>query len=327
MNKMYRSELLEKCKKLGIKGVTTKTKAELLYILREEEHIQILSCSSLNDVLIELITQTQKDKPRKVCKNCGELGHNVTSTICKINIDKNNKLKQKIKTYILSQNCLEDKTIDDYCTELSILLYITPNACKTLYSEIPASEWLDKQMNIGVYFESLNQSTKNCHECDKNMICLQINTHRIWKGNELCDTCWSKYDGIRKTNWEKVKEYRVIQCEICRSIQNHSAERYHYDHLNMFHKDQSVCTMINEGSSLEEIYNEIDKCQILCLSCHHIVTDIEHKLCFTRIKQSLTKSLNQKDIDEEEYYRQTQSYQKIYEEKMKHIYEELKQIL
>ena len=321
---MNRSELLQKCKELGIKGVTSKTKVELIFILQEIEKTQIHSCSSLYDVFKELVNKTPKDKARKVCKNCGDLGHGISSSLCKVNIEKNDRLKRKIKIYILSQNCLDDKTIDEYCAELSILLYITPNACKTLYNEIPAVEWLEREMNIGIYLENLNQPTKKCDECNKKMICLQTNTHRIWKGTVLCDTCWSKYDGDRQSLWEKIKEYRVIQCVICSSIQNHTAERYHYDHLNMFHKDQSICVMVNEGFTIKEIYQEIDKCQVLCLSCHHIVTDIERRLGFTRIKQSLTKSLNQGEIGEEEYCRQTRIYQEIYEEKMRNIYEELK---
>jgi hypothetical protein len=124
--------------------------------------------------------------------------------------------------------------------------------------------------------------------------------------------------------WENIKKYKHIQCEICASTQTYTSERYHYDHLNMFNKDKSVCSMVNEGVNIEEIYAEIDKCQILCLPCHHIVTDIEHKLGFSRIKQTLTRSLNQSEITEEEYNKQTLYYQKIYEEKMKNIYEELK---
>ena len=77
--------------------------------------------------------------------------------------------------------------------------------------------------------------------------------------------------------------------------------------------------MVNEGISIEEIYNEIDKCQILCLSCHHIVTNIENKLGFTRIKQLLTRKINQ--LSEEEYEAQRNHYQTIYEEKMKSIYQ------
>ena len=179
-------------------------------------------------------------------------------------------------------------------------------------------------MNINIYLTNINQLSKKCNECKKNIVCIQTNTHRIWKGNDICDTCWSKYEDYRKLIWEKITAYKTVQCEICYSIQTHMSERYHYDHLNMFNKGNSICSMVNECVNIEEIYSEIDKCQILCLSCHHIVTDIEHKLGFTRIKQTLTRKLNQSEITEEEYNKQTRYYHNIYEEKMKFIYKELK---
>jgi hypothetical protein len=179
-------------------------------------------------------------------------------------------------------------------------------------------------MNIELYLENINKLSKKCYECNINIICLQINTIRVWKDNYICDTCWSKYSEERKLISEKVKSYKTIQCVICSSIQKNDNERYHYDHLNMFNKDKSICSMINDGTKIEDIYSEIDKCQILCLSCHHIVTDIECKLNFTRIKQTLTRNLNQNEITLEEYNKQTLIYQKIYEEKIKDIYEKLK---
>jgi len=326
---MNKSVLLLKCKEIGIKGVSSKTKNEILLLIEEHEQKKEqlnsnITENKLTDVLKELIKKTPKDKQRKVCKNCNELGHNTRSSDCKLIIDKNNKLKQKIKNYILSQDCLEDKNIEDYCLELSILLDITPNMCKSLYNEIPLNELLNRQMNINIYLTNINQLSKKCNECNKNIVCIQTNTHRIWKGNYICDTCWSKYEDYRKLIWENIKTYKTIKCEICCSIQTHVTERYHYDHLNMFNKGNSICSMVNECVNIEEIYSEIDKCQILCLSCHHIVTDIEHKLGFTRIKQTLTRKLNQSEITEEEYNKQTRYYQNIYEEKMKFIYKELK---
>lgn len=326
---MNKSDLLLRCKGMGIKGVSSKTKNEILLLMEEHEQKQEqlfnITENKLTYVMKELIKKTPKDKQRKVCKNCNELGHNTTSIDCKLIIDKKNKLKQKIKNYILSQDCLEDKNIEDYCDELSVLLDITPNLCKSLYNEIPLNELLNRQMNINKYLTKINQLSKNCNECKKNIVCIQTNTHRIWKGNDICDTCWANYEDCRKLIWEKIKAYKTIECEICRSIQTHTiAERYHYDHLNMFNKGNSICSMVNECVNIEEIYSEIDKCQILCLSCHHIVTDIEHKLGFTRIKQTLTRKLNQSEMTEEEYNKQTQYYQNIYEEKMKFIYNELK---
>jgi hypothetical protein len=328
---MNKSELLLKCKEIGIKGVSSKTKNEILlrieeYKQKQEKKNSNITENSLIDVMKELIIKIPKDTRRKVCKCCNDLGHNKTSVNCKINIDKKHKLKQKIKTYILSQNCLENKNVEEYCFELSVLLDITLNLCKTLYYEISLCELLNRQMDITKYLNNVNKLSKICNECKNKIVCINTNTNRIWKKNDICDICWSKYENYRKLNWEKVKAYKKIQCEICSSIQTHPSERYHYDHLNMFNKCNSIFSMINECVNIEEIYSEIDKCQILCLSCHHIVTDIEHKLGFTRIKQTLTRTLNQSEITEEDHNRQTLYYQKIYEDKFKFIYKELKLI-
>ena len=147
---------------------------------------------------------------------------------------------------------------------------------------------------------------------------IRTNTNHKWKDTIVCDTCWCTYKEERDALWLKIKSYKDITCQICAKPQT-SEERYHYDHVNMFTKSNSICTMVNEGIPIEEIYNEIDKCQILCLSCHHIVTNIENKLGFTRIKQLLTRKINQ--LSEEEYEAQRNHYQTIYEEKMKSIYQ------
>ena len=170
----------------------------------------------------------------------------------------------------------------------------------------------------------MKQSSTKCYECNKLLYNIQINTNRTWRGNDICDCCWCKYADIRQTMWDRIEIYKSIQCSICLSIKSHNNERYHYDHINMFNKDKSVCSMVNEGVNIEYIYKEIDKCQILCLTCHHIVTYIEHKLGFTRIKMILTKHVNQNEITHEEYTIQSQIYQKLYEEKMNFIYAQLK---
>jgi len=50
--------------------------------------------------LLELHEKFPKDIKRKVCKQCGDLGHGITSTYCKINILKKDLLKQKVTIYI-----------------------------------------------------------------------------------------------------------------------------------------------------------------------------------------------------------------------------------
>jgi hypothetical protein len=54
-----------------------------------------------------------------------------------------------------------------------------------------------------------------------------------------------------------------------------------------------------------------------------MVTKIERKLGFTRIKQLLTRQLNQ--ISNDEYKKQYELCQTTYENKMKNLYEMLKE--
>lgn len=329
---MNKSELLQKCKEMGIRGVSSKNKNEILIIINEYErkqnNIQInsnINKDKFTKVLDELKIKIPKDKLRKVCKNCNELGHNTNSIDCRIYIDKNNKLRQKIKNIILTRDCLENKNIEDYCDELSTSLSISSNLCKTLYCEIPLDGLVvNQKMDINKYLNTTNQFSKKCSECNKKLLYIQVNTNRIWKGNSLCDTCWSKYDDERELIWKQIKVYKPLQCSICSKQQIYSSERYHYDHINMFNKTKSICIMINEGVDIKEICCEIDKCQILCLPCHHIITDIEHKIGFTRIKSTLTRKLNQCEITEEQHNEQMLHFQKIYEDKMNKVYTDLK---
>ena len=55
-----------------------------------------------------------------------------------------------------------------------------------------------------------------------------------------------------------------------------------------------------------------------------MVTDIESNLGFTRIKQILTRKLNNDEITEEEYMKQKIEIGEIYIKKMHEIYNELK---
>jgi len=274
------------------------------------------------NVLIELLNKTPKNKKRKVCSQCHELGHGIVSMICKINIDKNNNLRNKIKEHILSQDLLTEN--NEELQELSKKFNISFHLCQKLYYEIPSEELLNRTIDIDLYLRTIKEKSIKCYECDKDLNCIQIKTNRIWKENKICDTCWCKYDDERNKLWEKVIKYKPIQCKICCSIKLYQGERYHYDHINMFDKDNSICNMVNEGIDIEDIYKEIDKCQILCLRCHHIVTELENKLGFTRMKMTLNKQIKYGKKTEEEYDKIKLSCQKIYKEKMLDIYEKIK---
>lgn len=290
---------------------------------------RIPQCSNyitmFNSTMKQLLKTIPRDTHRKVCKGCHKIGHNMKDVSCKLNIKKHDLLKNKIKNYMLSQDCLSGKTNDEHFDDLSNMYGISVNMCKNLYMEISPIELTDRNSDIKLYVDEIKQNKSlKCYKCTKIIYNIHVNTHRKWKDNELCDSCWSDYGEERELLWKHINDYRKIQCYICSSIKEKEGERYHYDHINMFDKGKSICSMVAEGNTIDEIYGEIDKCQILCLSCHHIVTDIENKLCFTRIKQQLTRKLNNSEITNGEYRHQKIKIGEIYVRKIYEIYNELK---
>ena len=67
----------------------------------------------------------------------------------------------------------------------------------------------------------------------------------------------------------------------------------------MFEKTGTVGFMIRNHRKLAEILAEIDKCQLLCISCHKKVTSYENKCGFISMKRLLNKNIRKKqDITE-----------------------------
>jgi hypothetical protein len=325
MDKLSKKNLIEKCKQLDIKKYSGKSKPELIDMIHNNELSTIFIDSNPHfNVLKELLLIYPVDKTRKVCKTCYNLGHNTSSPKCPIIIQKHLILTNKIKNKVLSIDCFDDQKIEDYLLILSEELNITPNLCKTLYAKISPIEFINRPMNISLYDKILEELKVNCGDCGKIMFNIKTNTNRIWKNKTVCDGCYSQYNEEIENNWNLIKQYRQIQCAICDVIKINKCERFHYDHLSMFDKTDSICSMINSGVVMEDIYHEIDKCQILCLTCHHKITDIEHRLGFGRIKTGLTRKLNSEEISQEVYDAEMQKNNIIYQNKMRDIYEKLK---
>lgn len=73
----------------------------------------------------------------------------------------------------------------------------------------------------------------------------------------------------------------------CSSSESPDIPSSHYDHLNMLNKSESICEMVKTGAPMDDIYREMDKCQLLCISCHKIVTKMEHLCGFVRLKKQI----------------------------------------
>jgi hypothetical protein len=140
----------------------------------------------------------------------------------------------------------------------------------------------------------------------------------IWQNNTYCESCYlQEYKTIVEERWRQTQEYAIhtkkTGCNLCGKAAPFDSSmpiRFHYDHLDMFNKSESVCEMVRTGGQMDDIYREMDKCQLLCISCHRVVTKMEHLCGFVRLKKQM------EDTEEKR-----QEYSELYRRLMAPIYE------
>ena len=130
---------------------------------------------------------------------------------------------------------------------------------------------------------------KTCSDCSGGM----FYPLKSWRGLKLCNSCHR----IRHLALiEEIQPYLIekghTQCAFCHKLRTDPCE-FHLDHINMYSKKGSVGPMMYNGASIEEIKEEIDKCQLLCISCHAAVTHFENKFGFIRAKKTKYKNIRQ----------------------------------
>lgn len=95
---------------------------------------------------------------------------------------------------------------------------------------------------------------------------------------------------------------------------------------DMFDKVDSICKMVRNGTELVGIYQEINKCQLLCVSCHTIVTKVEIICGFNRVKRQITKDYNDTN-DEAVKETLMKKYSKLYSEFILGVYKQIKEVI
>lgn len=192
-------------------------------------------------------------------------------------------------------------------------------------SPLDHSKLCIKYMKTNNYLEHLiDEICFKCETCKG----LYYSTSKKWNSIDYCDECHTKEfkDEIDR-RWKKIGEYvKEIgrdMCHICSKevvYDIHMGKRYHFDHLNMFEKADSICSMVITGIDLDIIYREIDMCQVVCISCHGMITELERKCGFIRIKNNMTRDAK-KGEDVTDCHMESK---KIYMELMEPIYELLR---
>jgi len=232
---------------------------------------------------------------------------------------------------------MEYSKIDLNNMNLNELLKLAKNNQITIYT-FKSEQDLRKKI-ITKYIHNCNENKKllsqikeffndiptiKCFDCQQEFREICTNTLKTWKNNKVCDHCHSKHNDEINQAWELVKKYKPHLCVFCGKTQNNIDDRFHYDHLNMFDKVGSVCDMIKNGDDIKLIYAELDKCQSVCINCHHKITFIEQKLGFTKAKVALTKMIiKNSEID---YHDEKEKLYDRYKKEMKVVYEKFKEI-
>lgn len=130
----------------------------------------------------------------------------------------------------------------------------------------------------------------------------------------FCDNC-THLSQIENPLWKEIQEYctkhGIISCNFC-GKRKERGYRFHFDHLSIFDKSDNVCSMVNNKNKLSDIISEVQKCQLLCIHCHYIVTKIENHYGFISMKLRCSH---------------TDKLKACYKEKMEKVYETLKKIM
>ncbi len=280
-----------------------------------------------NTTLVELIKHHKKKGKILVCRRCFEIGHKINSNICKHKIYDNKILTNKIKKYVLSLNAFDNSDVAENLKQFAEKISIPHSTIMRLYYAINPVTFIKKELNIDTLSSYLFNKTIECYECKYKLFDICRDTNKLWKGNIICDKCWCKHKKERTNTWKLIKKYRKYKCFVCDKQKRYDAERYHFDHINMFDKGDSIYNMVNSGIDIEKIYKEIDKSKLLCISCHHIITLIEKRIGFMRIKKELTYKKNNNLLTEQEHLNKTSEYNVLYNDVMNDIYKKLSLII
>lgn len=108
---------------------------------------------------------------------------------------------------------------------------------------------------------------------------------RQWGEKMVCRSCYDIAYEKRMIEFNAWLESVGLKgCAFCGKVRKDPRE-FHFDHVDMFTKEDSVGFMMYRGEDIEAIKREAQKCQLLCIPCHAIVTKAERGLGFMYVKR------------------------------------------
>ena len=245
-------------------------------------------------------------EPRKAptCSHCLEEGHTKSSPACPLKgqepAPRPEKKESMTRPWTPDQEAALVERVNTEPLEVDWIAIGTavnraPNAVMNRYNEIVP---LEKQLQRNV--ACLSEDVVRVAMAERRWTCAGCHdtfyhAAKEWRGTTECDACYKAHEAEIAALWARINAAfaEKVRCLFCE--RDKSVLPFHFDHINMFDKSDSICAMVWRGDDYEAIAAEIVKCQLICCSCHAIVTRVENLVGFTRVKAATTRALNSGD--------------------------------
>lgn len=128
------------------------------------------------------------------------------------------------------------------------------------------------QRNLKKVDEEWEKTQLLCNNCHR----LKSKSDYNYKNGELSQNYYSiqkRKKQQRNKNYVNSVKLMYGKCLNCDFEVNENNFRvFDFHHLNPENKIMQISKMINRGTAIKTIYNEILKCAMLCANCHYIIT-------------------------------------------------------
>lgn len=113
-----------------------------------------------------------------------------------------------------------------------------------------------------------------------------VGAYVIVEGRRRCGLCRAFHGNlITLRTYEYILMALKKPCRFCGRVD----VKKNFDHVNMFEKTGTVGVMVMRGCPESTLLKEIQKCQILCVDCHRVVTSYERRRGFMEKKSALRR--------------------------------------
>lgn len=111
--------------------------------------------------------------------------------------------------------------------------------------------------------------TKVCTKCGKELPVDQFNWRNKAKGTRRadCKFCHNNYMKIKYQEKREIVQELKAQCS-CAKCGDQRGYLLEYHHSDPTQKENGIARMVSNNYQLDKVYDEIEKCVVLCANCH-----------------------------------------------------------